>query len=159
MFGTILSDVREVSIDIVDAWVEQRLIDQRIRTFSCSRTAHAGVEEGFVCAVVLAVVHLGALALRANVLYALRMSSQHLHIGACKRIVRVEEEISAVVLLEAFGCSRPWLFDPLEVSSIVVVVDVGEKIATMQPVVAMCLSLNKRLLLSTSVDEGSSGVL
>ena len=64
-----------------------------------------------------------------------------------------------MVLLEAFGCSRPWLFDPLEVSSIVVVVDVGEKIATMQPVVAMCVGLNKRLLLSASVDEGSSGVL
>ena len=63
------------------------------------------------------------------------------------------------MLLEAFGCSRPWLFDPLEVSSIVVVVDVGEKIATMQPVVAMCLGLNERLLLSTGVDEGSSGVL
>ena len=73
--------------------------------------------------------------------------------------MRVEEEISAVMLLEAFGCSRPWLFDPLEVSGIVVVVYVGEKIATMQPVVAMCLGLGKRLLLRTSVDEGSSGVL
>ena len=64
-----------------------------------------------------------------------------------------------MILLEAFGCSRPWLFDPLEVSSIVVVVDVGEKIATMQPVVAMLLGFSKRLLLGTSVDEGSSGVL
>ena len=159
IFGRILSDVREVSIDIVDAWVEQRLIDQRIRTFSCSRTAHAGVEESFVCAVVLAVVDLGALALRTNVLYGLGVSPQHLHIGACEWIMWLEEEISAVVLLEAFGCSCPWLFDPLEVSSIVIVVDVGEKIATMQPVVAMCLGLDKRLLLSTSVDEGSSGVL
>ena len=82
MLGTILSDLREVSIDIVDAWPEQRLVDQRVRTFSCSRTAHAGVEECFVCAVVLAVVDLGALALRTNVLYGLGCSSQHLHIGA-----------------------------------------------------------------------------
>ena len=64
-----------------------------------------------------------------------------------------------MVLLEAFGCSRPWLFDPLEVSSIVIVVDVGEEIATMQPVVAMLVGLGKCLLLSPSVDEGSSGVL
>ena len=64
-----------------------------------------------------------------------------------------------MMLLEAFGCSRPWLFDPLEVSSIVVVVDVGEKIATMQPVVAMRLGRNKRLFLSTSVNDCSSGVL
>ena len=71
----------------------------------------------------------------------------------------LEEKISAVVLLEAFTCSRPWLFDPLEESSIVIVVDVNEKSATMKPVVAMCLGLHKRLLLSASVDEGSSGVL
>ena len=64
-----------------------------------------------------------------------------------------------MVLLEAFGCSRPWLFNPLEVSSVVIVVDVGEKIATMQPIVAMCLGLSKRLLLSTSVGEGGGGIL
>lgn len=64
-----------------------------------------------------------------------------------------------MMLLEAFGCSRPWLFDPLEVSCIVVVVDVGKKSATMQPVVAMLLSLNKGLLLSASVGESSGGVL
>ena len=86
-FGTISSDVRQVSIDVVDAWVEQRLIDQGICTLSCSWTAYAGVEEGFVCAVVLAVVDLGALALRTNVLYRAGVSSQHLHIGACKLIM------------------------------------------------------------------------
>ena len=86
-FGTISSDVRQVSIDIVDAWVEQRLIDQGIRTLSCSRAAYAGMEKSFVCTVVLAVVHLGALALRTNVLYGLGVSSQHLHIGACERIM------------------------------------------------------------------------
>ena len=64
-----------------------------------------------------------------------------------------------MVLLEAFSCSRPWLFDPLEVSSIVIIVDVGEEIATMQPIVAMCMGRRKRLLLSTSVDEGSRSVL
>ena len=73
--------------------------------------------------------------------------------------MRVEEEISTVVLLEAFACACSGLFDPLEVSRVVVVVDVNKKIAAMQPVVAMCLSLNKRLLLSTGVDECSSGVL
>ena len=71
----------------------------------------------------------------------------------------LEEEISAVMLLEAFGCSCPWLFDPVEVSSIVVIIDVGEKVASMQPIVAMCMGLSKRLLLSTSVGEGSRSVL
>ena len=64
-----------------------------------------------------------------------------------------------MVLLEAFSCSRPWLFDPLEVSSIVIIVDVGEEIATMQPIVAMCMGRRKRLLPSTSADEGSGGIL
>ena len=137
MFGPILCDTGEVSIDIVDAWVEQRLIDQRIRTFACSRAAHAAMEESFVCAVVFAVVDFGTLALRANVLYRLGSPSQHLHIGACQRIVCVEEEVSAVVLLEAFSCSCPWLLDPLKVSRIVIVVDVDEKIAAVQPVIAM----------------------
>ena len=64
-----------------------------------------------------------------------------------------------MMLLEAFGCSRPWLFDPLEVSSIVVVVDVGEKIATMQPIVAICMGRRERLLPSASANEGSGGIL
>ena len=159
MFGRILREFREVSIDIGDAWVEQRLVDERIRTFSCSRTAYAGVEKSFVCTVVLAVVQFGSLALRTNVLYCLGFSSQHLHIGACERIMWLEEKISAVVLLKAFGCSCSWLFDPLEVSSVVVVVDVGKKITAMQPIVTMCMSFNKRLLLSTRVDESCGGIL
>ena len=64
-----------------------------------------------------------------------------------------------MVLLEAFSCSRPWLFDPLEVSSIVIIVDVGEEIATMQPIVAMCMGRRKRLLPSASASEGSGGIL
>ena len=75
MFGTISSDVRKVFIDIVQAWVEQRLIRQGVRAFSRSWAAHAGVEESFVCAVVLAVVDLGALALRTHVLDGLGFSS------------------------------------------------------------------------------------
>ena len=74
-------------VDVLNAWVEQWLVDERISALSSSGASHAGVKECFVYSVVLAVVDLGALALRTNVLYGLGRSSQHLHIGACKRIM------------------------------------------------------------------------
>ena len=117
-------------VDVVDPWVKQRLVDQGIRTLSSSGAAHAGVKEGFVCTVVLAIIYIGALALRAYVLYSLRFSAQHLHVGTRKGIVRIEKEIPPMVFLKALGVSRSRLFDPFEVSRVVVVVYVGKKVTS-----------------------------
>ena len=63
------------------------------------------MEEGFVCAVVLSVIYLGALALGAYMLYSVRCSSQNLHVAARKGIVGIEKEVSAVISLKALGGS------------------------------------------------------
>ena len=146
-------------VDVVDTRIEQRLVDQRIGAFSSSGAAHAGMEESFVCAVVLAIVYIGALALGAYVLYSLRCSSQHLHVATRKGIVGVEQEVSSVVLLKALSGPRSRLFDPFEISRVIVIVHVGEKLASMQPVVAMCLCLHECLLLSPCVDDSGRSVL
>ena len=117
-------------VDVVDTRIEQRLVDQRIGAFSSSGAAHAGMEESFVCAVVLAIVYIGALALGANVLDSLRCSSQHLHVGTRKGIVRIEKEVPPMMFLETLRSSRSRLFNPFEVSTVVVVVYVGKKVTS-----------------------------
>ena len=129
-FPSVSGQLCEMFVDVLDTWVEQWLVDERISALSSSCAAHAGVKEGFVCTVVLAIIYIGALALRAYVLYSLRFSAQHLHVGTRKGIVRIEKEIPPMVFLKALGVSRSRLFDPFEVSRVVVVVYVGEKIAS-----------------------------
>ena len=74
--------------------------------------------------------YIGALALGANVLDSLRCSSQHLHVGTRKGIVRIEKEVPPMMFLEALRSSRSRLFNPFEVSTVVVVVYVGKKVTS-----------------------------
>ena len=120
----------ESFVDILDTWVEQWLVDERMGALASSDAAHAGVKEGFVCTVVLAIIYIGALALRAYVLYSLRFSAQHLHVGTRKGIVRIEKEVPPMMFLEALRSSRSRLFNPFEVSTVVVVVYVGKKVTS-----------------------------
>ena len=128
-------------IDVVDPRVKQWLVDQRIRALSSSGATHACVEECFGARVVLAIVYVRALALRAYVLHSLWHFPEYLHVTLCERIVCIEEEISSVVFLEVGGVARPWFFDSFEVPRIVVIIDVGQKVPSVQVVIAVCLRL------------------